>query len=89
MDIFRALATNFLSSMQSKIEEFRKSASTLEKECDKGKCSMFPYDIIDNVLYVELKKSISEAKGACSRTVKTSKNLEKKTKKGIEKLKNI
>ena len=31
---------------------------------------------------VELKKSISEAKGAWSKTVKTSKNLEKKTKKG-------
>lgn len=36
-NICRALTTNFLSSMQSKIEEFRKSASTLEKECDKGK----------------------------------------------------
>ena len=38
-------------------------------------------DIIENV--VELKKSVTEAKGACSKTVKTSKNLEKKTKKGI------
>ena len=37
INICRALATNFLASMQSKIEEFRKSASTLEKECDKGK----------------------------------------------------
>ena len=37
INIYRALATNFLASMQSKIEEFRKSASTLEKECDKGK----------------------------------------------------
>ena len=34
---FRALATNFLASMQSKIQEFRQSAGTLEKECDKGK----------------------------------------------------
>lgn len=34
------------------------------------------------MLSLELRKSISEAKGACSKTVKTSKNLEKKTKKG-------
>lgn len=34
--IARALATNFLSSMQGNIEEFRKSAGTLEKECDRG-----------------------------------------------------
>lgn len=32
----RALATNFLASMQSKIQEFRQSAGALEKECDKG-----------------------------------------------------
>lgn len=33
-------------------------------------------------LFLELRKSITEAKGACSKTVKTSKSLEKKTKKG-------
>ena len=31
---------------------------------------------------IELKKSINEAKGACSKTVKTSKSIEKKAKKG-------
>ena len=38
--------------------------------------------LTEMILFLELRKSITEAKGACSKTVKTSKNLEKKTKKG-------
>ena len=83
MNNFRALATNFLSSMQSKVEEFRKSAGTLEKECDKGEYLYSRSLIYRQHIVVELKKCITEAKGACSKTVKTSKSLEKKTKKGI------
>lgn len=80
----RALATNFLASMQAKVEEFRKSATVFEKECDKGETSYIVWWHLLTI-FLELKKSIADAKGACSKTVKTSKNLEKKFKKGMYK----
>jgi len=68
--------------MHGKLEEFRKSASSIEKECDRGDHTIFIAYTTYHVVYIELKKSVNEAKEACMRTVKTSKNLAKKTKKG-------